>query len=93
MVEIALTTIDNPYNPFLQPKEWDAYDKLKGYYTMSYLARISRTSPELSPEDYKLAIEEAIDEIVYYNIGGIYKKVYREVGETKEELKEDEESS
>ena len=78
MTNIALTTTDNPYSPFTQFTEWKAYDEMMGYFTCEYLARIARTSPDLSPEDYVLAIEDAIDEIVDFNLTGNYKKVYLE---------------
>jgi len=70
-----LTTLDNPYNPFTQFDDWYAYDVEKGYYTCNYLARIVKTSEDLSEEDEALAIEQAIDEIVSMNITGLYKKV------------------
>ena len=73
-----LTTIDNPFNPFDQFDEWFAYDVSKGYHTCSYLARIAKTSDELSPQDEDLAIEQAIDEIVRLNVLGIYRKVYKD---------------
>lgn len=73
-----LTTIDNPYDPFTQFDEWYAYDESKGYHSCSYLARITKSSDELSPLDEELAIESAIDEIVKMNVLGLYKKVMRE---------------
>jgi hypothetical protein len=76
ITESMLTTIDNPYNPFTQFDDWYAYDTQQGYHTCSYLARITKTSDELSQEDEDLAIEQAIDEIVDMNILGIYRKVY-----------------
>ena len=71
-----ITTTDNPFNPFTEFDEWKVFDESKGYYTCSYLARIVKTSDELSDEDETLAIEQAIDEIVSLNVLGIYKKVY-----------------
>ena len=70
-----LTTTDNPFSPFTQFDEWLAFDNEKGYDTCSYLARIVKTSDDLSEEDQQLAITRAIDEIVAFNILGIYKKV------------------
>jgi len=70
-----LTTSDNPFSPFTQFDEWLAFDNEKGYDTCNYLARIAKTSDELSDEDEELAITRAIDEIVELNILGIYKKV------------------
>jgi hypothetical protein len=78
MPDSMLTTIDNPYDPFTQYDEWYEFDTEKGYNTCSYLARIAKTSDELSPQDEALAIESAIDEIVKLNVLGIYKKVVNE---------------
>ena len=89
MINVAITTTDNPFNPFLQPTEWQAYDEFMGYYTMSYLARVACTSPDLSPDDYALAVEEAIDSIVELNLTGNYKKVFRDVEATIDEPIED----
>lgn len=78
MGESMLTTVDNPYNPFIQFDEWKAFDESKGYYTCEYLARIAKTSHELSDADNSLAIEDAINEIIYFNVLGIYQKVTKE---------------
>lgn len=75
MADHMLTTTDNPFNPFTQFDEWRAYDERLGYYTLSYLARIVKTSDDLSDADQSLAIEQAIDEIVDMNILGVYRKV------------------
>ena len=72
---VMLTTIDNPYNPHTHFDEWRAFDEAKGYYTCSYLSRIAVTSDELTEEDEAKAINDAIDEIIKYNLLGIYKKV------------------
>lgn len=71
-----LTTIDNPFNPFTHWDEWKRYDEDKKYFTCAYLARIAKTSHELSETDYKKAIEDAINEIVRLNINGLYTKIY-----------------
>lgn len=75
---VMLTTADNPFNPFTQFDEWQKFDESKGYYTCAYLARIVKTSDELSETDEALAIRQAIDEIVRLNVLGIYKKVIGE---------------
>ena len=76
MPEMMLTTIDNPFNPFTQWDEWKRYDEDNKYYTCSYLARIAKTSDDLSEADYNKAIDDAIEEIVSLNINGMYTKVY-----------------
>lgn len=71
---VTLTTVDNPYDPFTQYDEWNAFDLRKGYNTNSYLARIARTSPNLPPADYEQAIEDAVDEAIKFDVLGIYRK-------------------
>lgn len=75
MAKCALTTIDNPYNPFEQFDLWYMYDMDKGYSTCSYLDRIAQTSNQLSDEENEKEIERAIDEIIRYDFQNIYKKV------------------
>jgi hypothetical protein len=70
-----LTTVDNPYDPFTQFDEWFTFDRDHGYDTPSYLARIVRSSDELSEADQELAIDNAIDEILEFNVLGVYIKV------------------
>jgi hypothetical protein len=77
MAESMLTTIDNPFDPFTQFDEWFAFDTAKGYHSCAYLARITKSSDELSQQDEEIAIEKAIDEIVAHNVLGLYKKVTR----------------
>lgn len=75
MAKHMLTTVDNPFDPFTQWYEWFAWDSSRGYNTPGYLARIVRTSEDLSEADQALAVEVAIDEIVKMNILGVYRKV------------------
>lgn len=76
--EWALTTVDNPFNPFTQWDEWYGYDRIKGYHTPSLLARVAFTSDDLSDADQAVAIQFAIEEIVRENVLGIYRKVSRD---------------
>lgn len=75
---VALTTIDNPFNPFTDFTKWFLYDIEKGYYSCAYLARIARTSDQLSDAENLNEIERAIDEIISLDFMGIYKKVYED---------------
>jgi hypothetical protein len=75
MAEHMLTTVDNPFNPFTQPDEWSQYDRAQGHYTAEFLARIVRTSDELSEADQDLALEQGIQEIVSENVSGLYRSV------------------
>jgi len=71
--DVMLTTSDNPFNPFTQFNEWHAWDYPR-YDTLGYLARIAKTSHELSQPDQMLAIVSAVDEIVSLN-SGLYLKL------------------
>lgn len=75
---VALTTVDNPFNPFTDFTKWFLYDIEKGYYSCAYLARIARTSDQLSDAENLNEIERAIDEIIRLDFMGIYKKVYED---------------
>lgn len=75
ITQYMLTTTDNPYNPFTQFDDWDVWDRTAGYHTTAFLARIVRSSDELSEANQHTAIENAIDEIVSENITGVYRKV------------------
>jgi len=65
---VALTTKDNPFDPFDEFDEWLAFDHRNGYNTCEYLARIARTSDELTDEENNKEIEAAIDEIISLNV-------------------------
>ena len=79
MIVTMLTTTDNPYDPFEQFEDWYAFDERHGYCTCGYINRIAQTSSDLSPEDQNFAVTQAIDEILKYNVLGIYKKVTKTV--------------
>lgn len=85
-IAVFLTTIDNPFNPNTQWDDWLGYDEDHGYYTGSYLARIVKTSDELSSKDNLLAIEQAIDEICELNLLGLYTKLVIYEEDEQEEL-------
>lgn len=71
---LMLTTKDNPYNPFTNFDEWFAFDCQKRYFTCDYLARLARTSYDLSDEEETKAINDAIISIALLN-GDLYEIV------------------
>ncbi len=70
-----LTTVDNPFDPWTQWDEWFAWDAAAGYHTPGLLARVARTSADLSDADQQSAIQAAIDEIARENVLGVLRKV------------------
>ena len=72
MLRLALTTEDNPYDPFDEFEEWFKFDVSQGYHTCAYLAR------DLTEADQLEATNEAIEEILKLNLTGNYQVVERE---------------
>lgn len=77
-MDVALTTADNPYDPLDQFVDWWNYDTTMGYHTAAYVARVARTSEELSDSDNQIELLKAIDEIIELNPLIPYVKIVRE---------------
>ena len=75
--KVMLTTIDNPFNPFDDFTSWFMYDVESGYNTCGYLARIAKTSDQLTEKENDEEIERAIDEIIEHDFMNIYVKLKR----------------
>lgn len=75
--ECALTTYDNPFDPFTQFDSWFAFDTEKGYYTCSRIARLTNLTDDMSEVERNREIERAIDKLIEIDILDIYKKVKR----------------
>lgn len=72
---VAITTIDNPYNPITDFDNWYRFDEESGYHTCAYLARLTNNSDLLTDQEESDDIESAIDEIVQNDFLGVYKKI------------------
>ena len=70
-----LSTIDNPYDPFDDFKNWFLFDVQNGYNSCAYLARIARTSDQLTEKENFEEIEKAIDEIIELDFMNVYVKL------------------
>ena len=73
--DFMLSTIDNPFNPFKDFNSWLQFDKDNGHNCCERLARIARISDDMSELEKDREYERAIDEIIRYDIFGIYCKV------------------
>ena len=76
---VALTTIDNPYDPITDFDNWYLYDEQKGYHTSSYLARLIKDSDDVDPAFMEFQKEQAIDEILAMDQSGVYKTVEKDI--------------
>lgn len=76
---VKLTTIDNPWNPFTHPDEWEAYDaNVLGYHSYSWLVRatgLDLMDQTMTPQQREDAVEMAIDQFVHNDPLGIYIKL------------------
>lgn len=79
----ALTTKDNPWNPFTNFKEWLTFDITNGYNSSEFLARIARTSDALTAEENNEIIRSAICKIISEDPINIYTMVESEEDEQK----------
>lgn len=77
--QFALTTVDNPFNPFEDFKSWFSFDVEKGYNSCSILDRIANLKDEMTEIEKIKETERAIDEIIKYDFLHIYKKVSQEI--------------
>lgn len=73
----ALSTIDNPFNPFEDFDNWFLFDCEKGYYSLSRIARLSNTSEDMSDKEEAIATEKAIERLIEIDPLNIYVKVYK----------------
>lgn len=83
-VSYLLSTIDNPYSPFDEFDEWRTFDeKVLHYNSCDYLDRI-KTALRNNFEELGETVSEdevidlAINEIVKYNVIGVYVKLNEE---------------
>lgn len=75
MARVALTTIDNPWNPFTNFEEWWKFDHDMGYDCCGYLGRESYITDQLSDEEEDAEVERAIDDIIKFDFTNMYRKV------------------
>lgn len=76
---LALTTNDNPYNPFTEWDAWYGFDLAHGYNTCSYLARSVFDSESCSELESIQSTNKAVEDIVRLNATGYWKKVETEI--------------
>lgn len=76
-IHAAVTTTDNPFDPFDQFEDWYIFDHQKGYNSLEAVARLDVSSNDWPDEDQVIAYEDAVDKWVELNLTGNLKKVTR----------------
>ena len=71
-----LTTIDNPFNPFVDYNLWMLYDKEKGYDTSERLMRIAKgyMFEGMSQVEEDKAVDRAMDDLIEIDILNVFVK-------------------
>lgn len=77
--QFALTTFDNPFNPFDDFDQWHSFDKEKGYDSSEKVMRLAELTDEMTDIEENLEIERAIDRIITLDFQNIYKKVSKDI--------------
>ena len=77
--QFALTTFDNPFNPFDDFASWNSCDKEHGYDSSEKLMRIAELTDDMTDIEENLEIERAIDRIIDLDFQNIYKKVSKDL--------------
>ena len=76
-VECAITTTDNPYNPFDQFTLWDLFDKEKGYCSNQKVARLVNFTEDMTEQEMLAENERAIDLLISLDFTNTYVKMKR----------------
>lgn len=76
-VECAVTTFDNPFDPFEQFSEWDLFDKEKGYNSNQKVARLANFTDDMTEKEMLEENERAIDLLISIDFTNTYKKIKR----------------
>lgn len=75
---VYITTFDNPYDPADEFDNWLRFDRVHGYGTLEFFARLTNFGDESSESSQDEDIEAAIDTILELDGSGFYKKLVRE---------------
>ena len=70
-----LSTIDNPFHPIYDEKNWRRFDEDHGYYSDQYLDRIYSWDTDLTDAENQRFVNHAIDDICRLDLTGKYIRV------------------
>jgi len=80
--DVALTTIDNPFDPFDEFDDWYQFDVDNNYLSCSKIARVANIEDYMSNTQKDIETEKAIDRIIEIDPFDIYIKVVRDKKDT-----------
>jgi len=74
-MNVMLTTIDNPFNPFDDYVKWNQFDLDHLYNSSERLMSIAKVSNALTDEENDREVENAIDTFIKLDFMNIYMKI------------------
>lgn len=75
-MSVLITTVDNPYDPVTDFKNWYVYDlAILKHNTLGKLCDIAIVNDSMTDEEYSSEIERAIDELIAIDPFVQYKKI------------------
>lgn len=77
--KVAVTTMDNPFDPIDDFTSWRRFDEEKGYNTCGILARLAHTTNDMSQKEEDEEIERAINVMIEVLLPGFYRKVKKDI--------------
>lgn len=77
--QFALSTFDNPHDPFDDFASWLSFDKEHNYDSSERLARIANLTDEMTEIETEMEKERAIDEILKYDFLNVYIKISKDL--------------
>lgn len=84
MFRCAISTADNPYNPFEDFESWYRFDTDHGYNSCGMLARFQQTSDQFTDAENAYEIERAIDTIIKNDPLNRYIKIKENISDPNE---------
>ena len=87
--EVAITTFDNPYDPFDQFEEWLLFDAEKGYNTPGELDRLTHITDDMSQREEMDEVERGVDRMIELDFMNIYKKITRKIENPEENINDE----
>lgn len=85
LYDCAITTVDNPFDPFDQFNDWLMFDKEKGYHSCERVVRLAKFTDDMSEPEINEEFERAIDRLISLDCLDIFKKITRKAEDNESE--------
>ena len=76
-MKCMLTTIDNPFDPFVNFDAWLQFDIEHGYDSCGKMMRFAKLESDMTEEEENIEIERAMDEFIGLDFTDTYAKAIK----------------